>query len=852
MAHPTQDRNYRLPTHVRPTAYDAMVSVDLDARRFAGTLRIDLRLEQPTDEIVLHAAELDVARVRLRTDAGELEPRSVDVAAASETVVLRFGQKVPQGRVFLELAWTGRMTEGLRGLYPAGDGIAATQFEAADARRVFPCLDEPGFKAPWKLAVEAPRGVTVLSNGAAVSEEDLGARRRIRFAETPPLPTYLVALVLGRIEAHPQVGVRSIPVRTWAQAAKLPLTGFGQDVAVEVLPRLEDYFGVPYAFGKLDQVGLPEFEAGAMENAGLVTYREVALLLDPKTASLAQKKRVAEVVTHELAHQWFGNWVTMTWWDDLWLNEAFATWMAFKIVDQWNPAWRVWLEFDQGKAAAMHLDALRSTHPVRAEIHNVAEAGEAFDLITYEKGGAVLRMIEGYLGEERFREGIRAYMKRHAKGNAVADDLWRALGDASREPVVELANAWIGKPGYPVVDVSRTGRTLRLTQRRFFSQPGEADPGAVWPVPMVIRYGDRAGTGEHRVLLREPSAEVTLPGDGELDFVFANAGATGFYRVASDVAGLAALVRALPRLATSERITLLSDEWSLVRAGGRDVAAFLDLCAGFTGEEDHAVLDELVGRLSFVDHRLVAEADRPALARFVQGLLAPQLAATGWDAAAAEPDVQRLRRAAAVRALGLVARDPAVVAEARARLDRWIGGDRAALEANLHDAAVSLVARGGDAARFEVFRSLFKAETDPTFRRRWLLALASFEDPALAARGIELAFGDAIPLQDTASFVATLLANRTAREPFWARLRADWDVLHARLRAAPMLLRRVVEAMGALVERRHLQEAELFLAAHPLEEARQATAQTLERLRQDVALRERTQAAVGAWLSGRR
>jgi puromycin-sensitive aminopeptidase len=829
-----------------------MISVDPEARRFAGTLRIDLELAEATAEIVLHAVDLDLGRARLRAGTSEVEPSATTVAKESETVVLRFAAPVPRGPAALELAWTGRMTDGLRGLYPAGDGIAATQFEAADARRVFPCFDEPGFKAPWRLAVEAPPGLAVLSNGAPVSEEDLGARRRIRFAETPPLPTYLVALVLGRLEAHPPVAVRGVSVRTFAQPAKLGLTGFGQDVAVEVLPRLEDYFGVPYAFGKLDQVGLPEFEAGAMENAGLVTYREVALLLDPGTASLAQKKRVAEVVTHELAHQWFGNWVTMTWWDDLWLNEAFATWMAFKIVDQWNPGWRVWLEFDQGKAAAMHLDALRSTHPVRAEIRNVAEAGEAFDLITYEKGGAVLRMIEGYLGEERFREGIRAYMRRHAKGNAVADDLWRALGEASREPVVELANAWIGAPGYPVVEVARSGRTLRLAQKRFFSEPGAAADEALWPVPMVIRVGDADGVAEQRVLLRDRVAEVTLPGRGEPEFVFANAGATGFYRVAPDAAALAALVRGLPRLATSERISLLSDEWALVRAGAREVGAFLDLCAGFGREDDHAVLDELVARIAFVDHRLVAEADRPALARFVAGLLAPQLAEAGWDPAAAEQDVQRLRRAAAVRGLGLVAREPGVVAEGRARLDRWIAGDRAALEPNLHDAVVTAVARAGDPRRFEEFQALFRAETDPTFRRRWLLAQASFEDPALAARGIELVFGDGVPLQDTASFVAALLGNRTAREPFWGRLRKDWEALHDRLRAAPMLLRRVVEAMGALVERRHLEEVEAFLAAHPLEEARQASAQTLERLRQDVALRERTQGAVGRWLVARK
>ena len=852
MAHPTEDRNFRLSPDVRPTAYEAMLSIDLAARRFAGTIRIDLALAAPTAELVLHATGLDLARARVRTGGEELDPVSITRVVASETVVLRFSAPIPRGAASIEVGWAGAMTAGLRGLYPAGDGIAATQFEAADARRVFPCFDEPGFKAPWRLAIEAPSGVEVLSNSVPAREEDLGARRRVRFAETPPLPTYLVAFVLGKLVAHPPATVRGIPVRTFAQPAKLPLTGFAQDVAVEVLPRLEDYFGVPYAFGKLDQVGLPEFEAGAMENAGLVTFREVALLLDPATASLAQLKRVAEVVTHELAHMWFGNWVTMRWWDDLWLNEAFATWMSFKIVDRWKPAWRVWLEFDQGKAAAMHLDALRSTHPVHADIKNVAEAGEAFDLITYEKGGAVLRMIEGYLGEERFRDGIRAYMRRHGKANAVADDLWRALGEASKEPVVELANAWIGAPGFPVVEAAWTGKTLRLAQRRFFSEPGAAPDASVWPVPMVLKIGAAGKVTEQRVLLRDRQAEVALAVDGEPEFVVANAGATGVYRVRHDAAGLAALVLALPRLETAERIALLADEWALVRAGAREVGSFLDLCAGFGREEDHAVLDELVARLAFVEHRLVADGDRAALSASVARLLGGQLATTGWDPRPGEADVERLRRAAAVRGIGLVARDPGVVGEARARLDRWIAGDRAALEANLHDTAVTAVARTGDAARFESFRTLFRGETDPTFRRRWLLALASFEDPALAERAIELTFGDEVPMQDTSSFVGTLLGNRTAREPFWARLRRDWDALHARkLRAAPMLLRRVVESMGSLVERRHLEQVEAFLAAHPLEEARQATAQTLERMRQDVELRERTQAALGAWLRQR-
>jgi puromycin-sensitive aminopeptidase len=828
--------------------------VDLEGRAFSGRIRSGLELDVPAERIVLHAVELEILGAAIRTGGREVAAARTEIFPASETVALSFPGAVPAGRAELELSWKGRMGSGLRGLYLGGPGLGVTQFEAADARRVFPCFDEPGFKAPWRVAVEAPVGCTVLGNSAPESEAPAGpGRRRVTFRETPPLPTYLVALAVGGLEPSPEAAVRGVPVRTWAVPGKESLTAFAQEVAVEVLGRLEDYFDVPYAFGKLDQVGVPDFEAGAMENAGLVTYREVALLLDPATASLAQQKRVAEVVTHELAHQWFGNWVTMTWWDDLWLNEAFATWMAYKVVDAWRPEWRVWLEFDQGKAAAMHLDALRSTHPIRAEVRNVAEAGEAFDLITYEKGGAVLRMIEGYLGEERFRAGIRLYMRRHARGNAVADDLWAALAEASREPVVELANAWIRQPGFPVVRAERVGRSLRLSQARFFSDPAAASQpdDALWPVPLVVRHADAAGVREARHLLTGRTAEISLPGEGEVAWVCVNAGATGFYRVAHDVATAAALARALPALAPAERIALLADEWALVRTGERDIRTFLELCSAFAADEDHAVLDELLARLAAIEHRLVSDADRPTLCAHVARLFRPQLSAVGWEAAPGEPDTTRLRRASAVRALGLVARDPAVIAAAAVRLDRWLSGDRGALEPNLHDAAVTLAARGGGPERFDLFHRLYQGEAEPTFRRRYLLALASFEEPSLAGRAREMALGDAVPLQDSASFVATLLGNRAAREPFWADLRAGWDGLAARMKGAPMLLRRVIEAMGQLVERRHLEEVQTFLGAHPVEEARQAIAQTLERLRQDVELRERTQAAIGDWVAGR-
>ncbi len=850
MAHPTEDRNYRLPASPRPTRYQATLVLDLDRRSFSGRATIALELSAPAAEIVLHAFELAVSGAALRTAQGERSVSRIEVATPSETVRLVLESPAPAGPATLEVSWTGQMSAGLRGLYRAGE-VAVTQFEAADARRVFPCFDEPAFKAVWALTLDVPTGLALLSNGAPVQTSEEGGRQRVTFQETPPLPTYLVALACGRLEAKDAMVVRGVPVRTWAVPEKAMLTAFGQEVAVEVLPRLEDYFGLPYAFGKLDQVGIPDFEAGAMENAGLITFREAALLLDPATASLTVKKRIAEVVTHELAHQWFGNWVTMQWWDDLWLNESFATWMAFKIVDGWKADWRVWLDFDAGKAAALQLDALRSTHPIRAEVKNPEEMTESFDLITYEKGGSVLRMIEGYLGEAPFREGIRLYMRRHGKANAVADDLWGALAEASRQPVVELANGWIRQAGHPLVEVRLEGRNVRLAQRRFFSEPGASQAGETWPVPLVLRYQDPGGVKEQRHLLTAATGEVALDGAGDIAWLCANAGSNGFYRVAYDASGVAALARNVGRLAPSERVGLLADEWALVRAGVREVSGFLDLAAAFGDEQDYAVLDELVGRLGGIEARLLDPGVRARFQRFVAGLLGPAAGAVGWDAPQAEGDPARLRRAALVRALGLVAREPRMVVEGSARLDRFMAGELSALEANLHEPAVVMAARSGAARRFEALRARFPVEPDPAFQRRYLVGLAQFEDPALAARAQEMALGEEVPLQDASAFMGALLANRTARDPFWRTLRDRWDAVQKRIGGAPMLLRRVVEAVGQLPERRHLDEAAAFFAAHPIPAARQAIAQTLERMRQDVALWERAEGAVGRWLEGR-
>ena len=852
-------KNFRLPLDVRPARYNVHLAPDLEARSFEGRCELELTLGAARSELALHAIELSLERARARLPGGRVvKVVRITPDAESETVTLTFAEELPAGPVILDLAWSGKFSPGLRGLYRAGP-TAVTQFEAADCRRVFPSFDEPAFKARWAITLlGVPAGAVAISNGRITKDEPLAGAttgaRQVSFAETPLLSSYLIAICVGELVASEPTTARGVPIRTWSLGSKRHLTGFAQECAAAVLPLLEDYFGQPYAYGKLDQVGVPDFEAGAMENAGCITFREVALLLDPASAPLGVQKRVAEVITHELAHQWFGNLVTMVWWDDLWLNEAFATWMAYKIVDAWKPGWRVWMDFEVGKGAALHLDALQSSHPIRAEIHNAEEAGEAFDAITYEKGGAILRMIEAWLGEREFREGIRLYMRKHREQNATADDLWGALAESSGQPILQLANGWIRQVGHPVIEVTEKSGILKLRQRRFFFDPDarEPAPGTRWLVPVVLRWADQAGVYEKRVLITEDELEVDLvnKSGNELRWVLGNTGARGFYRVAYQPEWLARLTTNFQELAPEERMSLVSDQWALLRSGRGLASTFLDLLAGTGQEQDHTVLDEVVARLSWLESRGVSDNDRERFHLLVRRLFAAQGADLGWHPKDGEDDEARLRRAAVLRALTLVGREPRAIEQAQELFGVVLGKHPLSVDPNLLDVIVSAAARTADQARFDALKSRAAAEVDPASRRRFLHALAMVEAPALAPQAVALLLTDAVQMQDFSSYLGVLLGNRAARETAFALVRERWEEVRNKAQS-PMLLRRLVEGLGALPEKRHLEQVEGFLGTHHIEGARQAIAQTLERMRMDVALRERLVPELEVWLRGK-
>ncbi|MGH7899083.1 MAG: M1 family metallopeptidase, partial [Candidatus Binatia bacterium] len=605
--------HFRLPTDVRPREYDLRLAPDLVARTFEGEVAIDVEVAKPRAVILLHAVDLEIVEASIESEAAKQSAR-VRRRPADEAISLSVRRRV-SGSARLRLAFKGRLGEHLRGLYAVtseGRHYAFTQLEAADARRMFPCFDEPSFKARYRISVTVRDGDAAVSNSPVAREEHFSDGRRIvRFAITPPLSTYLLALAVGPLEASAPELCGSTSIRTWHVPGKGALIDFGLEAATESLRRLEQYFALPYPYGKLDLVAVPDFEAGAMENAGAVFFRETLLLLDPPTASLAERKRAAEVIAHELAHMWYGDLVTMAWWDDLWLNEAFATWMAYKVVDDWKPEWRIWHGYEHDRAGALGLDALANTHPIYARVRNVAEATENFDAITYEKGAAVVRMIEHYLGADAFRDGVRVYMERHREKNAVARDLWRALEEASGREVERVAQAWIEKAGFPLVSLKHEpggAPALRVRQERFFSDPRvpARRRRATWPLPLVVKRGTDHGAELDRFLVDGATRTVSLATKRPPPWIFGNASAGGFYRVLHDPADRAELVARLGDLLSPvERLAFAGDQWALVRAARAPIESFLEIADALGGETDHDVLDGLAAPLGLIDEQFV-------------------------------------------------------------------------------------------------------------------------------------------------------------------------------------------------------------------------------------------------------
>jgi puromycin-sensitive aminopeptidase len=733
--------------------------------------------------------------------------------------------------------------------------MAATQFEATDARRAFPCWDEPAFKAVFGVTLAIDPALTAVSNTRIVGETREGDRKVVRFADSIVMSTYLVAIVVGELEHTEPTPVGATPVRIWCVPGKKRLAAFGQEIAVASLAYFEDYYGVPYPADKLDLLAIPDFAAGAMENLGAITFRETALLVDERAASHAELQRVADVVAHENAHMWFGDLVTMSWWNGIWLNEAFATFMEMLAVDAWKPEWQRWVAFGVSRAAALSVDGLHSTRPIEFPVRAPREADAMFDVLTYEKGASVLRMLEQYLGADVFREGVRAYLRRHAHANADTGDLWAALGDTSRQPIPAVMDGWIFAPGYPLVTVAVESGQLMLRQQRFTYLPAPlrwfgAAPAAPatparWQVPVQLRIAAGGREVVERVLLTEPETRRPLPSG--LDAVVVNEGGHGFYRVRYDEALRERLLSRLPSLAAIERFNLVNDAWAVTVAGLMPLTEYLDLTARFRSERDKNVWSILLGSFHTLN-RLIRAADRPKLEALVRDRVAAALAALGDTPRADEDELTRQLRGDLIRALGTIGNDRGVQTRAA---ELYAGHERgtAPVDPNVLPALIAVLAHAGDEGRYHEFFERFRTATTPQEEQRYLYALTAFPQPALVEQTLARTINGEIRTQDAPFVARSMLMVVHAREQAWEFIKKQWDTMdrlypkHGLRRMAEGVIGLATPELEADVHR-FFQERKIDLGGKTLE-------QHLEQLHVAVTLREREGAALSAYLAGR-
>lgn len=847
----------RLPAAVVPERYELTLAVEPDLGKFSGSVAIHVQVREPVRNVTLHALDLQIIDATVQA-LGIHYSAAISTDADSETITLALNREVPAGPATVGLSFAGRLNQQMKGLYEAKAGTeryAFTQFEATDARRAFPCFDEPAMKASFRITAVIPDHLMALSNMEVETESvDAAARRRtVTFAETPPMSTYLAALAVAKLVPQETL-IDGTRVAIYTTPELVALTGFAREVMQACLPRLNAYFDLRYPLAKLDLVGVPDFAMGAMENWGAIFFRENRLLLDPAQASANTLRAVANVITHEVVHQWFGNLVTMEWWEDLWLNESFATWLACKIVDDWRPEWQSWVEFARDKQVPLGVDALTSTRPISSKVRTAAEAEEMFDALTYEKGASALQMLEQFLGEGVFRQGIRDYIRTHQHGNAPAADLWAALEKASGQPVSTIARDWFAKPGFPLVTISDTGsdfHVVQIEQERFFAdREAREKDGAIWTIPLTLAFEDDRGVQRHRVLMADARSEVSLPARGKVRWVYSNAGEQGFYRTRYDQTLRNALADSLARLSSEERFGLLDNTWALAQKGVLPIGEFLDLVTRFRGDETRTVIEGLAGFLETLGNRLVTEPDRPLLGRFITDLYEPLIGSLGWEARPHEGDEPKLTRAAVLWTLGTLARPAELVREMTGRLERY-WADPASLDPTLAAVVIRLCARVGGKDRFDRYVERYQTAATPEERERYLAAFGDFAEPSLTPAILALTLSETVRGQDLWKPLRGLLTNPATQAETWVFVKANWPAL--RKKGGSVGAQRIIGGMKALWREEWLADVESFFAdpANRVESAERTLAQSLEFLRLGLAFRRAQQDRLSAWLNSK-
>jgi aminopeptidase N len=834
----------RLPGGVTPTHYTLWFAPDLEKATFRGRESIAVTLTAPASTITLHAAEIAFDDVRIE-DARGSQTATVALNEKDEMVTFKVARPVARGPATIHVTYTGLLNDKLRGFYLSkanGRNYAVSQMEATDARRAFPSFDEPAQKATFDVTLMIDAADSAISNGRQVSDTPgpEPGKHTIVFARTPKMSTYLVALLVGDFVCR-SGAAGPTPIRVCATPDKVGLTSFALTAAEHQVAFFNQYFGIPYPYEKLDIIGVPDFAAGAMENAGAITFRERMLLADPAVASAGVLQSVASVISHELAHQWFGDLVTMKWWDDIWLNEGFATWAANKPLDAWKPEWRMDVNAATETQIALGLDVLQSTRAIRTQVSTPAEINEVFDPIAYEKTAGVLGMIEAYVGPEKFRQGVSSYLNKYSLSNAAGEDFWTEMTRVTEKPVNRIMQSFVEQAGAPLLSVKTRcvgGATeVAIAQSRFVGTPG-AKPVAAqhWTLPVCVKT---AGQAASCTIVTEQSQTVKAPGCGA---AMVNADGHGYYFTEYEPSAVAALARRDPALTAPERISLLGDEWRIVRAGRHDIGTYLDLAAAFASDTTPEVASEIASRLGFVGGAIADSGQRPQFDAWVKRVFRPALDRIGIEPKPGDSDDVNSLRGTLMQ---ILSSDPDVQQRARALAQRYLD-QPASVPPTLVPPLLQAAAAGGDAALYDRYLAKMNASiATPEEYYRFFNTLAAFSDPALRQRTLAFALKDARS-QDTPVLLGQMLGADA--ETAWTFIKANWPAVVAKVgtfQGIPY----IVNSLSGRCSTESSAEIKGFFDAHPVPEAARGLQQAYERIASCVAVKERQSAAFAKWLA---
>jgi aminopeptidase N len=775
----------KLPKQVVPAEYSIRIIPDIEKLTFTGSETLKLNVRAPVRELVLNALELEITSASV--DDKMLPQSAVKIDKRNELLTLTLPSELAAGDHMLALSFSGKINQQGQGLFymqyqEQGTGATkialGTQFEATDARRFFPCWDEPSFRARFQLAAVVPKNWLAVSNMPIESETKIDNGKEVRFAMTPLMASYLNVFVAGELELI-ETKAAGTQIRVIATKGKAKWGRYALESTAQILEYYNDYFDVPYPLPKLDQIAIPGGFGGAMENWGGITYYETGLLFDPEKSSAATRQGIYEVIAHETAHQWFGDLVTMAWWDNLWLNEGFASWMGTKCMAHFNPQWEVWLEKNIprdptrrtgiSKELEMEGDARSTTHPIQQPIANEAEANSAFDDITYRKGQAFLLMLESFLGESAFRDGIRRYMAAHKYSNSTTADLWNALSEASGKPVGEIAAGWTEQPGFPVVKVKREGADVLLKQERFTIH-FQNGPALQWKIPLTyFVVGD--GRPQSRVMTDKIDKLQNIPVDRALKL---NAEGAGNYRVEYDEPSWKLLLDALPKLSVADRVNLLGDAWAFVQANRTPLSTYFGLIERLPPGVELAEREQIINAFDYIDRLLSGNPAQEKFQNYARSILRPGFDQLGWAPKKDEEPRAALLRASLIDALGDL-NDQEIVAGSRERFQKYLV-DPASIAPDLRPSIFRVVGHYAGEATWNKLHELGLKTTSTEEKQNYYNALAAARDPSLVAKTLQISLTD-----ELSTSRAVFLVGKFARDSDHPDL--AWDFAKANMKA---------------------------------------------------------------------